>query len=1582
GRKTCGSNLWETSNMRSWLNSTAATGNVTWLDGCPPAFNTVHNYLNAYAAEKGFLADGNFTADELNAIKSVTQKSILYSLDVTKLNVDGTAIHVNNNSISTVVQNFATAYYQNVTDKMFLLDVKQINKVYQNSSILGTNYYIGKPTQKAVNNSEYIDSSLLVSNNWPSMLRTPYLDTTNPSYVRHVATNGSVLSEVAYVSRLGVRPAFYIDLSAIIFKSGNGTVGTPYSSNDPTVTAAPTDLVSTEITDTTVTLSWTPVAGATGYTVYKGTTKLTETQITATTYTAADLTPNTEYSFTVKAVNPVGESLASNALVVKTNPLGSIPIKIGDYLQMGRYNNEAILWRCVDIDENGPLMLADRILTIKPFDAAGNHTYLDGTPQKVDGNNYRTTKGSNLWETSNMRSWLNSTASAGNVTWLDGCPPTADKVATGKNAYANEKGFLAEGNFSANERSFIKSVSQKSILNGIDVSSLSVGGTANHIKNDTVSTIVQNYDTAYYHNVTDKMFLLDVKQLNKVYLNGTILGAQYYIGKPTQKAVDQSEYKDSGSINAALNGNTWIRTPWTDPYWASQSRYLYPSSTYYSDANNRCFGARPAFYLDLLTATYDMGDGSLNTPYSNYQKNTVTYDPNGSTSGIVPVDNTAYAETAMVTVANGNIGNLKKTGYAFIGWNTKADGSGTNYAESGTFAMGSTNVVLYANWLLTPVKIGEYIQMGKYYDEPILWRCVDININGPLMLADKIITVKPFDASGFHLFMDGRVQGDNASKRATYGSNLWETSNLRSWLNSTATAGNVLWPDACPPTEAKVYNGENDYANEKGFLAEGNFTVNEISLLKSVTQKSLLNYLDSSKLSIDGTLEHEFSPYISGIIRNYNTAYYHNVQDKMFLLDVKQINNIYQKSDILGENYYIGKPTQSAVENSERKSSDLDSAFYCDNWLRSPVGVFYNPDTIRSIKTNGEVSGDSGIAALGTRPAFYLDLSTYNFNFGNGTEGLPYSEVTLPCYSVTYDANGAASGVLPSSTNYLEGKTVTVANNSGNLFKKNYAFLGWNTKADGSGTNYAAGEGTFAMGNTNVILYARWLYSTLKIGDYFQLGKYYDEPILWRCVDIDENGPLMLADRILTLKAFDAKGNHSYFAGTPQEDFGGSREGGGSNLWETSNIRSWLNSTAVAKNVQWPDGCPPAADNLYGGYNAYADEKGFLAEGNFTLGEKAVVKSVTQKNILNEVDVDILKIGGTEVYNTTTLFGRIAHYYNHAFYQNITDNMFLLDLKQMVKVYENSDTLGENYYIGKLTQKAVDNSALNETLSTTEYYPSWLRSPNSEAAYPSSVPTATGMLDGYIAYSGGIGVRPAFYIDLSSETEKLGNGSVESPYILDIDTTPPESATFTADKTTPTNTDVNVTITYPSDVTVKQYKVGNGAWTDYLEAVTVSTNTTVYARGQDAAGNWSSESSVVIANIDKVAPIVTGVTQGATQRIATINFNEGTATLNGVEFTSGSSVSSQGNYILIVTDTAQNATTISFSINTTVVKGDVNGDGKISVTDAIKALQDSSGVIVLTEIEREAADVNNDNNISVTDALKILQYVSGIITSF
>jgi len=77
----------------------------------------------------------------------------------------------------------------------------------------------------------------------------------------------------------------------------------------------------------------------------------------------------------------------------------------------------------------------------------------------------------------------------------------------------------------------------------------------------------------------------------------------------------------------------------------------------------------------------------------------VTYNGNNATSGTVPTDANEYTSGQTVTVL-GNTGDLVRTGYTFIGWNTQADGLGTYYAPGATFTITSL-VTLYAKW--TPI---------------------------------------------------------------------------------------------------------------------------------------------------------------------------------------------------------------------------------------------------------------------------------------------------------------------------------------------------------------------------------------------------------------------------------------------------------------------------------------------------------------------------------------------------------------------------------------------------------------------------------------------------------------------------------------------------------------------------------------------------------------------------------------------------------------------------------------------------------------------------------------------------------------
>lgn len=74
--------------------------------------------------------------------------------------------------------------------------------------------------------------------------------------------------------------------------------------------------------------------------------------------------------------------------------------------------------------------------------------------------------------------------------------------------------------------------------------------------------------------------------------------------------------------------------------------------------------------------------------------------------------------------------------------------------------------------------------------------------------------------------------------------------------------------------------------------------------------------------------------------------------------------------------------------------------------------------------------------------------------------------------TVSYNGNGNTGGVLPDNDYVAFGNTLKVANDIG-VEKTNYLFKCWNTRADGRGTNYYAGDDIFVEDDT--ILYAVWI---------------------------------------------------------------------------------------------------------------------------------------------------------------------------------------------------------------------------------------------------------------------------------------------------------------------------------------------------------------------------------------------------------------------------------------------------------------------------------------------------------------------------
>ena len=267
----------------------------------------------------------------------------------------------------------------------------------------------------------------------------------------------------------------------------------------------------------------------------------------------------------------------------------------------------------------------------------------------------------------------------------------------------------------------------------------------------------------------------------------------------------------------------------------------------------------------------------------------------------------------------------------------------------------------------------------------------------------------------------------------------------------------------------------------------------------------------------------------------------------------------------------------------------------------------------------------------------------------------------------------------------------------------------------------------------------------MQIGDYFILGKYNEEPIVWRYVADDENGKLIVSDKILCLKPF-----------------------GENNFWEESFPRAWLNSDVAEGKKEW---------SWAVNYNKHViesaqiptDEKGFLNESNFSKKERKVFKPVTQWTMLPLNHLDLATNGETEVYNALKEYRQGSpmndgyfKFYDieelpeayHGAAHEVTDTVFLMDEMQIYNMWKN---LGE--------VKAVlgeDCDSLFTKLS--EYNDYFLRTASKDELGCTSLGEDGEYMHLSCYYYGGI--RPAFYLDEDNAVILSGSGTAEEPYIM------------------------------------------------------------------------------------------------------------------------------------------------------------------------------------------------------------------------
>lgn len=76
-----------------------------------------------------------------------------------------------------------------------------------------------------------------------------------------------------------------------------------------------------------------------------------------------------------------------------------------------------------------------------------------------------------------------------------------------------------------------------------------------------------------------------------------------------------------------------------------------------------------------------------------------------------------------------------------------------------------------------------------------------------------------------------------------------------------------------------------------------------------------------------------------------------------------------------------------------------------------------------------------------------------------------------PTYTVSFNNNGGKGSM--DSISGKAGTNVTIPAGTGDIYNQNYRFISWNTKEDGSGTEYES-EDVIEKIQANVTLYAQW----------------------------------------------------------------------------------------------------------------------------------------------------------------------------------------------------------------------------------------------------------------------------------------------------------------------------------------------------------------------------------------------------------------------------------------------------------------------------------------------------------------------------
>ena len=485
-----------------------------------------------------------------------------------------------------------------------------------------------------------------------------------------------------------------------------------------------------------------------------------------------------------------------------------------------------------------------------------------------------------------------------------------------------------------------------------------------------------------------------------------------------------------------------------------------------------------------ITANFTATGGT--TTYS------VTYNANGATSGDVPEDDNDYEENDEVTVL-GNTGSLTKTGYAFDGWNTLADGSGTNRAAGSTFNI-TGNTTLYAKW--TPYTITAQSNNNSYGTVSLQGYVITANSEAGYRYASPAYTIDPANSASVVQNGDEFTITPSANTTVTINFEAIPTHTATFSVNGNTTAqdftegASIIFPSNPADISGKKFvgwtsstiSGTTDDA--PSFVTSATMSTSDVTFyavfadVTGITEESWTETDISSISSSDVIVISNGTYAMNNDGGTSNAPTINSITVTGTSLSTAPNNNL--KWNVSGNStdgytFYPNGTTETWLYCNTTATSSSNNNIRVGTgdrkvWAFNDDGYLVTKDTYTarylSIYNTQDFRGYVNTTNGAFVPKFYKHIAA-TATYAN------YCTSVVVTYSVTYDANGATSGDVPTDeTAYSPDATVTVLGNTGSLAKTGYAFGGWNTQVDGEGTNYTA-DATFNItGNTT--LYAKW----------------------------------------------------------------------------------------------------------------------------------------------------------------------------------------------------------------------------------------------------------------------------------------------------------------------------------------------------------------------------------------------------------------------------------------------------------------------------------------------------------------------------